>query len=115
MINIIGQSCITLWVYTAETLGIKPAAAAASISGLLKTLTAVSTRVAVVLKNKVATKFSRSTWGNVSGFSPIFLPRAKDQSVRGKIMPVREITRNAVPQFLTSSGTVNVSLSTKIA
>ena len=78
MINIIGQSCITLWVYTAETLGIKPAAAAASISGLLKTLTAVSTRVAVVLKNKVATKFSRRTWGNVSGFSPIFLPRAKD-------------------------------------
>ena len=72
-------------------------------------------RQAVVLKNKVATKFSRSTWGNVSGFSPIFLPRAKDQSVRGKIMPVREITRNAVPQFLTSSGTVNVSLSTKIA
>ena len=30
-------------------------------------------------------------------------------------MPVRVITRKAVPQFLTSSGTVNVSLSTKIA
>ena len=40
---------------------------------------------------------------------------AQDQSVSGKIMPVRVITRKAVPQFLTSSGTVNVSLSTKIA
>lgn len=67
------------------------------------------------VKNKVATKFSRSTWGRVSGFSPSFLPRAKDQSVSGNIMPVSEITRKAVPQFFTSKGTVNVSLSTKMA
>ena len=71
--------------------------------------------VAVVLKNRVATKFSTSTWGRVSGLSPIFLPRANDQSVRGKAIPVNEITRKAVPQFLMSRGSVNVSLSTKIA
>lgn len=71
--------------------------------------------VAAVLKNRVATKFSTSTWGRVSGLSPIFLPRANDQSVRGKAIPVNEITRKAVPQFLMSRGTVKVSLSTKIA
>ena len=68
--------------------------------------------MAVVLKNRVATKFSTSTWGRVSGLSPIFLPRAKDQSVRGKAIPVNDITRKAVPQFLMSRGSVNVSLST---
>lgn len=67
------------------------------------------------VKNRVATKFSTSTWGRVSGLSPIFLPRAKDQSVRGKAIPVNDITRKAVPQFLMSRGSVNVSLSTKIA
>ena len=76
---------------------------------------AVRTMVAVVLKNRVATKFSTSTWGRVSGLSPIFLQRAKDQSVRGKAIPVNDITRKAVPQFLMSRGSVNVSLSTKIA
>ena len=49
------------------------------------------------------------------GFGPEFLPRANDQSVRGKAIPVNEITRKAVPQFLMSRGSVNVSLSTKIA
>ena len=68
-----------------------------------------------MLKNRVATKFSTSTWGRVSGLSPIFLPRANDQSVRGKAIPVNEITRKAVPQFLMSRSSVNVSLSTKIA
>ena len=52
--------------------------------------------------------------GQCLGLQPHFPAKGKGP-VRGKIMPVREITRNAVPQFLTSSGTVNVSLSTKIA
>ena len=82
---------------------------------VVKDITAVRTMVAVVLKNRVATKFSTSTWGRVSGLSPIFLQRAKDQSVRGKAIPVNDITRKAVPQFLMSRGSVNVSLSTKIA
>ena len=33
----------------------------------------------------------------------------------GKAIPVNDITRKAVPQFLMSRGSVNVSLSTKIA
>ena len=55
------------------------------------------------------------SYTHLSGLSPIFLPRAKDQSVRGKAIPVNDITRKAVPQFLMSRGSVNVSLSTKIA
>lgn len=67
------------------------------------------------VKKQGGHKILQKHMGQGSGFSPSFLPRAKDQSVSGNIMPVSEITRKAVPQFFTSKGTVNVSLSTKMA